>query len=281
MHSTDPQPSFAATPHETRLHYLARATRRAVPLRWGFVQKPRGSETRSSVLATFARNGDHRGLLSYLFILALTSAENSDGWTTRLDPHVWARCFGTTSGTSTWAAALGSAAKVFDRLERRALIEVKRPGRKEVAATLLKEDGSGEPYTRPGAGNKDGYLQLHHDFWTEELDARLKLPGLVMLLVLMTLPAWSSVPSERFPEWYGWSPDTAERGYRELRNLGLVEVRERHIKAPNAPMGYTLANTYKLADPFRHAPGTRRLQAGSSGEGVINDQEEEMVVEAT
>ncbi|GGL56466.1 hypothetical protein [Planomonospora parontospora] len=250
-----------ATPYDTRVHFLTRAKRMATPLRRDFVQKPRSEEVRPSVLSTFVKNRDHRGLLAYLFILAVTSKENADGWTTRLDSRVWARCFGTTENTSSDAASLGAVSKILHRLEGRRLIQVQRVGRSEAAVTLLREDGSGQPYTRPGLGNKDAHIQLPHEFWTNELDARLKLPGLAMLLVLMCEPAWFGLASERYPAWYGWSADTAERGYKELLTHQLAEFRERIVKAPAAPLGYTKTHQYKLAHPFRHAPS----KGGSTG----------------
>ncbi|MEW9532170.1 hypothetical protein [Microbispora sp. NPDC049125] len=272
-----------ATAYETRAYFLDRSKRTFAPVRWSFVQQPRGSEVRRSVLSTFVRNGDRRGLLSYLFILGITSSQQEEGWVTTLDSRVWARCLGTTEDTSSPAAALGAVGKVLGRLEDRKLIEAERKGRTDISVFLRREDGSGATYTRPGKPDadleqeseeeraRDPYLQFPHDFWRSRTHDQIKLPGLAMLLVLMCEPAWTSLPTARMPSWYGWSADTAERGFKELRELGLLSSRERIRKAPAAPLGYTKFCEYKLALPYRQAPGKggkpRQPAADPSGGG--------------
>ena len=57
-------------------------------------------------------------------------------------------------------------------------------------------------------------------------------PGLAMLLTVAMEKPWSSFPAERMPEWYGWSPDTTERGLRDLVDLGLCERRKAYRRTP-------------------------------------------------
>ncbi|WP_329073529.1 hypothetical protein [Amycolatopsis sp. NBC_01480] len=64
--------------------------------------------------------------------------------------------------------------------------------------------------------------------------------------------------------WYGWSADTAERGFKTLRDLGLLQVFMRSKKAPLSPTGLTEVNQYYLLGPFaqaRTAPTTEDFMA--------------------
>lgn len=161
---SDSQPTGdSATPAQTRIHFLARARRTSTPMRNTFVQTPppaagirkKNSASRAGPLAKFVNNGDLRGLLGYLIVLAMTSAENDDGWATTLDNRIWARLLGTTETTGTSpgasAAAVAAAYRTFTRLESRNLITRERVGRRRTRITLLREDGTGAPTPGPTA----------------------------------------------------------------------------------------------------------------------------------
>ncbi len=196
-------------------------------------------------------NRDLRGLQAYLILLGITSSGDSqDGWSTTLPIGVWARAFGTTRGT-TPASAASAVSKVLTRLEQRSLICRQRHGReRKIRITLLREDGSGQPYTRPGKGNRDRFLRLQHAFWRDGWYERLDLPATAMLLVALHEKANFELPAERVPEWYGWSADTAERGLATLEQLGLLTHITRLKKAPLSPTGLTRVNRYLLHEPF-------------------------------
>ena len=165
------------------------------------------------------RNRDLRGLQAELLLLGITSSgDGQDGWTTTLPIAVWARAFGTTHYASA-ASAATAVSKVLSRLEKRRLIERDRRGReRKIRVTLLREDGSGQPYTRPGKGNTDRFLRLSHRFWLDGWYEKVDLPATAMLLVALHEKLNFELPTERVPDWYGWSADTAERGLATLEN---------------------------------------------------------------
>ena len=176
----------AATEDETRAALLARSKRDFAPINKLFVQAARTSPCRHGPLAEFVRNRDLRGLRAYLLLLGITSSgDGQDGWSTTLPVGVWARAFDTTRG-ATPASAATAVSKVLTRLEQRRLIDRKRRGReRKIRVTLLREDGSGNAYTRPGKGNTDRFFRLSHRFWLDGWYERLDLPATAMLLVAL------------------------------------------------------------------------------------------------
>jgi hypothetical protein len=241
-----------ATEDETRAVLLDRSKRGFAPVNKLFVQAAPGSASRHGPLATFVHNRDLRGLHAYLLLLGITSSGDSqDGWSTTLPIGVWARAFGTTRD-ATPASAASAVSKVLTRLEQRNLITRQRHGRqRKIRVTLLREDGSGQPYTRPGkGGNTDRFLRLPYAFWRDGWHERLDLPATAMLLVALHAKNNFELPAERVPDWYGWSADTAERGLAALAQAGLLTHTTRLKKAPLSPTGLTKVNRYLLHEPF-------------------------------
>lgn len=241
-----------ATEDETRAALLNRSKRNFAPVNKLFVQAAPGSASRHGPLATFVHNRDLRGLHAYLLLLGITSSgESQDGWSTTLPIGVWARAFGTTRD-ATPASAASAVSKVLTRLEQRNLITRQRHGReRKIRVTLLREDGSGQPYSRPGkGGNTDRFLRLPHAFWHDGWHHRLDLPATAMLLVALHAKNNFELPTERVPDWYGWSADTAERGLATLEQAGLLTHTTRLKKAPLSPTGLTKINRYLLHEPF-------------------------------
>jgi hypothetical protein len=243
-----------ATEAETRAALLERNIRSFTPINKLFVQAPRGSESRHGPLSWFVRGRDLRALQAYLLIIGVNSSGDSEhGWSTTLPIKVWARAFDTTRH-ATDASAATAVSKVLTRLEKRHLIERGRRGRsREIRVTLLREDGTGEPYTRPGKANGDRFLKLPHAYWTDGWHEKLDLPATAMLLVALHEKPGFELPTEYVPEWYGWSADTAERGFKTLRDHGLLQVYTRFKKAPLSPTGLTEVNQYYLLGPFAQA----------------------------
>lgn len=90
--------------------------------------------------------------------------------------------------------------------------------------------------------------------------AYVLLAALAVIVVLLTyrtsLRAWARSwprstgwpsPREWAPEWYGWFPDTHERGLKQLVDLEFVQRRAFKKKAPLAPLGFTIAHQYQRA----------------------------------
>lgn len=246
-----PQDQSPATEEETRVALLERNRRAFTPINKLFVQAAPGSESRPGPLSWFVRGRDLRALQAYLLIIGANgSGESEEGWSTTLPIKVWARAFDTTRH-ATDASAATAVSKVLTRLEKRRLIDRSRRGRtRQIRVTLLREDGSGESYTRPGKGNTDRFLKLPNAYWADGWYAKLDLPATAMLLVSLHEKPGFELPTKYMPEWYGWSADTAERGFARLRELGLLQVTTRLVKAPLSPSGLTKVNQYFLLGPF-------------------------------
>lgn len=254
-----------ATAADTRAALLARSGRDFAPINKLFVQRPKGSASRPGPLSTFVKNRDLRALRAELLLLGIiSSGGGGDGWSTTLPISVWARAFETTRDT-TGASAATAVSKLLARLEDRKLITRSRHGRmRGTRVTLLREDGSGQAYTRPAAGNSDRFLRLPHLFWLEKWYEKLDLPATAMLLVALHEKPGFQLATEHVPSWYGWSADTAERGFATLINLGILEKTTRLRKAPLSPTGLTKVNEYRLLAPFQPPP---RLPMKSSKSG--------------
>ncbi|WP_424532518.1 hypothetical protein ACOZ38_19825 [Sphaerisporangium viridialbum] len=256
MNDIEPQEEVAGV-KDTRAAILKRAGRTAAPLRRAFVQVPRTLVTdphqdRSGPLAWFVHTKNHRALQSYLMILAATSnGDGPDGWSTTHPIRVWARAFGTTE-TAAPTSASNAVSKLLQKLEEQKLIERHRRGRsRNIQVILKREDGLGDPYTRPdGKHAADRFLKLPHVFWLDGWIDKLKLPGLAMLLVALCEKHGFQLPTEKMPTWYGWSADTAERGLGELEDVGILgKIRNRRVE-PLSASGYGIVNTYYLQPPF-------------------------------
>lgn len=238
-----------ASADETVDEIVVQAGRPAVPVRTEFLQRKdaEGIET-PGPLAEFVRTGDRRGLILYL--LALTKASSAP-WDTALPAAVWARALGMDLPRSNTATSTIS--KTWRRIEDRGLIS--RDRRKRMSkVTLLREDGSGRPYTHPGS-DRERHLKIPHGFWLEGPPSQrwfrlLDLPEMAMLLISLSRLDDFRLPFESAPEWYGISADTASRGLHGLESRGLLRIDKSFKKAPLAPAGYTTENRYTLQRPF-------------------------------
>lgn len=239
-----------ATAAETVEAILNEGGRDHSPVRISFLQRADGASKFPGPLAEFVTNGDRRGLLLYLLLIAKAT---TPPWDAALPSAVWARAIGVPLPNSKGAAS--SISKAWLRLERRELIRRERSQRK-ARITLLREDGSGEPYTHPGT--EGGYFKLPHAFWREgpSADQRwsqlLTLPELAMLLIACSHKPRFRLPLESAPAWYGVSADTASRGFHGLEKHGALIVDRTFKTAPLAPAGYTAENRYTLRPPFGH-----------------------------
>jgi len=156
-------PPAPLTQQETIKDLLTQCARGIVPIRKSFVQQGRGKDTKPGPLASFVTAHDTRALDTYLFVHALASAEP---WNCDYPAGTWVRALGLGNG-ATPASARGAVSKVMKRLENRNLVKRSRSGRR-ASVTLLREDGSGEPYERPHRTGGDWWLQLPYAYWLED-----------------------------------------------------------------------------------------------------------------
>lgn len=258
----DSQDETPADEAETRKFLLDRSKRDNAPIPNVFIQDPDKSlKSRAAPLADFVRSGDVRGLRAFLLLHAfISSGEGENGWSATLPLKVWARAFDTTK-TADVRSASSAATKILSRLVSRNLIVRTRSGRaRNITVTLLRPDGSGDPYVRPdGLTVANRFTRLNHKYWTDGWYEQLDLAATAMLLVaLHEDPDGFPLPTERVPDWYGWSADTAERGLKTLRDHGLIEVEKRVKKAPLAPSGVTTVNVYRLTPELAPPPPQKR-----------------------
>lgn len=250
------------------LDALVQASQRqgGVPLRPAFVQKAGGGP---GPLAEFVQTGDLRALRLYLLLLTKAS---SSPWNSALPAAVWARALGLQEAER--RSAKSAISKTWLRLEKRQLVS--RGRRQRLAdVSLLREDGSGDPYTRPD-GTTERYLQVPLALFRSGPpgDGRrwlevLTLPELAVLLIALNQKNDFYLPTEHAPRWYGLSADTMARGLAGLREHDLLNMRQVPKKAPLSPLGYTLERRYTVARSFRSvrrppAPSATGRRSGSS-----------------
>lgn len=163
--------------------------------------------------------------------------------------------------------SITSLSKTFRVLEESRLAVRSRSGHATIVTPLL-EDGSGEPWSKPGlppvASDETGYFTVPHDYWTDGYVDLLRLPGKAMLLIMLKetqgAPAFE-MAVERASEWYGISERTAERGYTQLSNAGLLDIHIQRVASPRLPPGVFRERYHRaLRAPFS-TTRRRELQA--------------------
>jgi hypothetical protein len=118
--------------------------------------------------------------------------------------------------------------------------------------TLLYDDASGDPYCHPAKRKPaEPYLTLPYAFWRQQWDAKLDLPAIAVLLILLhEKPGYVNLVADRMPEWYGISVSTFEKGVQTLRRNDLLERRRDKVDAPLSAVGFTFVYRYRLLDAF-------------------------------
>lgn len=233
---------------DTLAELFVSSRRDFVPVRKTFTQlRSESGDPCAGPLAAIVSRGVASALDQYL-LLHCRAAGRPDGdelnYDVGLSARVWARLLGLAedeSGRRTvgrnWAA-LGDLN----------LVETRRVGR-QITVTLLREDGSGAPYTRPKT-KSEPYLKIPYAFWREGHAAKLKLPGLALAVIACSLADWFRLPHEKGPSWYGIGSSTVERGLRELRRGDLLERRYIWRKTSLSDTGWTKDMRYRLRPPL-------------------------------
>lgn len=229
---------------------------KSVPLRRVFVQQGVQRDPRPGPLAGLLRAHDERALDLFVLHRAVASA---DPWDVTRDARVWARALGLHRDRDGGVAAVS---KTWRRLETVHVL-VRRERRSRMAKIIsLREDGLGGPYTHPTGSRRDErYFKLPYEYWTEGAHwyRTLTFRAKAMLLVSLSLPAGFVLPTQRVPEWYGISADSADRGLRELDKAGLLRREITVKKAPQAPLGIAQEYHHTLLPPFTQRRSSYRL----------------------
>lgn len=254
MKVEDTVPEIEVTSAET-IAELVGHVRDGTPIRIAFAQRRMNGTKTPGSLADFVTAGDLRALLLYL--LAMARATRKEPWNVVLPAAVWARALGIDLPLTKTASSTIS--KAWARIEARKLIRRDRSGRL-AEVTLLREDGSEQPYTHPK--DEGGYFKLAHAFWLEGPNGSsehwyqvLDLSAVAMLLIATSLQPNFALALDRVPEWYGFSSDTAQRGFATLGRHDILQINKVYKKAPLSPLGYTFENRYRLNPPFPHRRG--------------------------
>jgi hypothetical protein len=234
---------------------LERSNRDAVPIRRSFTQqRVRGGGP--GPLATFVRQRRRRALDLYLLAHAVASARPYD---VTLESTVWGRLLGL-SGRNVGSMI----SRQWNWLEEHQLIKTFRTERLRTVV-LLREDGSGHPYTHPGASIESraaegDYFLLPHAYWKTGLQDQIDLPTKAVLIIALSRPDDDFIlPIEHASRWYGMSPDSLSLGLRRLQLLGFLRMRFEHEPAPLSPQGYRTVRRYTLRPPF----GPRRTDSAT------------------
>jgi hypothetical protein len=215
------------------------------------VQLPDRDKPRASTLSKMLPGRQHRALLLYILLLTAWPWLND-----RRDPlaaDVWIRAL-KADGAPTWSPSTLS--RAWADLEDLGLVTKKRERR--LARTVPRREDGGADYEVPG-GRTDrwnAYFVLPDEFWNEEHFARLSLPALVMLLVVLKETnkkdeVWLTYDNAK--EWYGIKPKSAQNGLTELVSLGMLDRRRHSIPAPLSPTGKTVRMYYSLTGPYATA----------------------------
>ncbi len=237
---------------------LLSTKRGGVPIRSSFVQRsedmkrPDGSRGASlSKLVT-----DERALDGFLLIHALASS--SDPYDVRAPAATWAQMVGLLetnellSGQQRWS-------RVVAKLKSLQLITTKPDGR-GTRYTLLDESGDGSPYVRPqDIQTHGGWVSLPHIYWLEGYDRRLRMPGKIMLLIALDQRNKFTLPADRVPKWYGVSRSTAQRGFTELENEGILTSTSSTIFDRSAPNHYRTEKIYEAQGLWTKAERRRAM----------------------
>jgi len=227
---------------------LGSSRRDFVPIRKHFVQLRDDEENPlPGPLAKVVRRGVPTAL-DQLLLLHARAAGRPDGeelnYDVGLSARVWARLLGLAEDES----GRRTVGRNWKALTDAKLVAVRRVGR-QITATPLCEDGSGEPYSHP-KNTGDRYLKVPYAFWLDGHAAKLKLPGLALALIACSNADWFPLPFDRGPSWYGVGTSTVERGIRELRRAGLIENRFFWRKTALSATGWTKETRYCLRLPL-------------------------------
>lgn len=239
----------AAEAPEVIRHYLDRARRNYAELNRDWIQKSRKTDgSRQSFLADFVRQRRETALEALLLLHSLEPVlRNGDP----LAMGVWAAMLSEATGH---VVSANGASKAFGTLEEMRLVRRIRKGHQTVIKPLA-EDGSGADWERTGTRRDagQGYFTLPFAYWTSGFAGRLSLPGKAMLLILLADTNYKSsaqIPIEKVPGWYGVSERTAERGYRQLTQAGLLMTKAQRVASPSVPGGYRIVRHRALRTPF-------------------------------
>lgn len=205
-------------------------TRRSVPVRPAFARDLK--ETKAAPMGKLIAMGGRGGEVPLKLYLALIWRSSKKPFTTDYSVRKWAELLALPDPSKNGARRVADALKT---LADHNLITVQHRRGEPSVVTLLREDGSGKPYSVPRGDNGDYYFQIPAQLWTTGQLQRLSTPGLAMLMAVLAEqksdkpeePVWWS--TTRFPGRFALSSATRARGTGELVEAGLLEVERKSM----------------------------------------------------
>lgn len=255
------------SPADARAALLRAAKRGYVPLRKEFVQRRAGSapmdgrpSARASVLYDVVNTRNQRAFDLFLLLHAFQPILGG----TPLPLATWANVLSVKSPVDAT-----SVSRAIGTLEGLGLV-VREDNSRTPVLRLLREDGSKEPWQKPGAVAEEGpgYFAIPHAYWDLGLSEALTMPGKAMFLIMLAETQNPRTPAfamavERAREWYGISERTAERGYNELNAAKVLKVKVQKIADPRHPAGRREVYWRALHSPF-DTPSRVRMQRAAT-----------------
>jgi len=221
-----------------------------VQIRNSFLQRRNGGRREPGPLAPIVARRDDRSLALFLLVHMVTSSDKKSG---AFDVTEWSQTWARAVGLYDAASGASAVSRVWKRLEDDRLITRHRGSLRRTTVTVLREDGSGNPYTRPTGAKNDPYFKLPFTFWTNTpaWHRELSLPAKSALLISLSREAVFYLPHRQAASWYGLSEDTIRRGLGELLETKLLAIEEeRYIPSLQSPTGWTPRTYYRLQGPF-------------------------------
>lgn len=229
---------------------LSKTRRLGTPIRNAFVQGPRvlPQASRASMLAKF-RSSSH--LDAFLFIHSLASAK--EPYEVVYPAGSWARALGLDENSGSSDDDLTTAktqwSKNVSKLVSLNLIQRERSGSR-ARWVLLNESGDGTGYVRPKSERDGHWFMLPHAYWLDGHYLTLSFAAKAMLLIALSSKPGFSLPLERVKQWYGLSRSTAQRGFSELEETGLLTFSQTWRVEPNSPRQWAEVREYSLLGDF-------------------------------
>lgn len=246
--------SISTTPKATSTTQGARASmalateiadsskrRKHPPVRKSFAAST--DKTKPAPLAQIVSTGGRGGAVPLKLYLALLWRCAAEPYDTDISARRWAALLSLPDPNGQGARRVTEALRTLERLK---LVEVTRVRGESSNIKLLREDGSGSPYSLPSTAYTKAttaqkpahlYFKVPTTLWTKGHIQQLSAPALAMLLAILAEEGadgrkvwWST---ELFPSRYGIAPATRAKGTAELIDRGLLYVRKQLVtKSP-------------------------------------------------
>ena len=210
-----------------------------------------------------------------LYLSLLWIASGGDHSSNR-PARVWAELLGLTDPDGAGSRVVSS---TWRELEARHLVTITPGGSGGDGPTvrLLREDGSGAPYTIPTGAGGDTYRRIPEFAW-ERLFAEEDLTGAGLTMYLRAVRTADraqrleglTFPASHIRDEYGLGESTRKSGLKNLTDLGVLDAHRRRTDDFGDPSQRArFRNTYTLLD--RYAPEQRERGSSPSAGDLAAD----------